>query len=137
MLDLATPPLAVGDVPGFYLLIVAGIGMLGSLLAGWLPLRGERLKRKDGLYTYKRETYQNFLEHAYWLNREADDPMPRPQREEKYVADWHRIALLGGPEVTDALQDWQTPGSLTDEMAQRLTLIFKRDLGGKGFSGPS
>jgi hypothetical protein len=138
MLELSTPPLAVGDVPVWSLLVVAAIGVAGSALAGWLPLWGERLKRKDGMRTYKRETYRNLLDHAYWLERgEKHDAKPRQEREELYVADWHRVRLLGGDDVTKELQGLKTPGSLTDEIAQRLIPILERDLGGKGFTEPS
>jgi hypothetical protein len=120
--------LAAAD-DGLSVWLAAGIGAAGVIVGAAVTPFGEWLKRKDELKGYKRNIYRNYLDHAYWYRSEALPEQERQKRAERYVADYHRIQLIGGPAVRAATQDLQEPGSLTVDREKDVIAAFKEELG--------
>lgn len=92
----------------------------------------EWISRKDKLKSYKRNVYRNFLDHAYWYRSKEISGKKRQERAEKYVADYHRIQMIAGPQVQQATRGLREPGSLTPEREAEVLAAFKSEVGAGG-----
>lgn len=113
---------------GLLVLVGTVVGVAGTIVVAGLTPLGEWIKRKDSLKSYRRNVYRNFLDHAYWYRDGSIDESKRRERAEKYVADWHRIQLIAGPEVQAKTRSLRDPGSLMPEAEDALIDAFKREL---------
>lgn len=134
MIDGGLPAAAASSSDGVLVLAGAAIGVIGTTLAAGLTPIGEWIKRKDGLKSYRRNVYRNFLDHAYWYRDKGISDEDRYDRAKKYVADWHRIQLIGGREIQAKTKLLRKPGSLTPDEEEELIEAFKRELRVGGLS---
>jgi hypothetical protein len=122
-------PIADGSSSDSALVLIgAVIGAATTIIVAGVTPIGEWINRKDSLKSYRRNVYRNFLDHAYWYRDESLDDDKRQERAEKYVADWHRIQLIGGPEVQAATKGLQAPGCLSPDKEPYLISVFQREL---------
>jgi hypothetical protein len=91
-----------GDVPWWALVVISAVTALGVVVGAVVAPIGEKITRRDKLKTYKRNIYRNFLDHAYWYRSEKLSDEKQQERAEKYLADWHRIRLIAGPQSAQA-----------------------------------
>ncbi len=124
----AIPIAAATSSDGVLVLVGAVVGAVATIVVAGLTPVGEWIKRKDSLKSYRRNVYRNFLDHAYWLRDKSLSKDKRQERAEKYVADWHRIQLIGGTEVQAKAKALRDPGSLKPKMEDDLIKAFKREL---------
>lgn len=122
------PIAGTNSTDGALVLAGAVVGAVGTVLVAGITPIGEWISRKDSLKSYRRNVYRNFLDHAYWHREGSLDDDNRQERAEKYVADWHRIQLIGGSDVRAATKGLRSPGSLTPEKESNLITVFQREL---------
>src|ERR1700753_629379 len=85
---------AASDGTSWPLILTTGLTAFGAFLGAALSPFGDFLARKDKLKSYKRNIYRNFLDHGYWCLHGGLEGGALRKREEKYIADWHRIRLI-------------------------------------------
>jgi hypothetical protein len=132
---MSGPDVMVASVGGtsLALVVTTGLTAVGAIVGAAISPFGDFLARKEKLKSYKRNIYRNFLDHGYWcLHGELKGERLR-KREEKYIADWHRIQLITeDPEVKRLTGDIRTPEKFSDERAEELLEAFSVEIGSGG-----